>query len=311
MDDQRARKIGRMESSAAWLRVAAAVAGGLTTLLGLVVIVGWQTNNVTLVQVLPTFVPMQYNTALGFVMCGLGLLLIVFDRNRFAVPVGAIAALIGSATLLQYIFGLNFGIDQLFHDHDITVKTSHPGRMAPNTAVCFTLFGLAIIARATIRRSRVRSLTSVMLSSLALAFGTVALAGYLGGLETAYGWGWLTRMAIHTSFGFCVVSIGFLVFVWRDDLTPETLIPRWFPVTVFVGICTAAICSWQAIQAEQKVAETTLELVEGMQFDKGYLSPYMVTDKESLTAELDPQHGSQVRGDFTGALWRNSGHILI
>ncbi|MBD3870382.1 MAG: response regulator [Acidobacteria bacterium] len=259
--DDGTRSSNRTTSVAAWLKGIAIGAGSLTTLLGIVVIIGWQTNNVTLVQVLPTFVPMQYNTALGFVMCGLGLLLVIFDRDRFAVPVGALAALIGCATLLQYIFGLNFGIDQLFHDHNITVKTSHPGRMAPNTAVCFTLVGLAIIARATLRRPRVRSSTSVLLSSLALAFGTVALAGYLGGLETAYGWGWLTRMAIHTSFGFCVVSIGFLVFVWRDDLTPETLIPRWFPVTVFFGICTASICSWQAIQAEQKVAETTLELV--------------------------------------------------
>jgi len=260
MSDQGTRKIDRTASAGARLRAFAVAAGGFTTLLGVIVIVGWQTNNVTLVQVLPTFVPMQYNTALGFVLCGLGLLFTVYERPRFAVPVGVLAATIGVTTLLQYIFGFNFGIDQLFHDHDITVKTSHPGRMAPNTAVCFSLVGLAIVARALFRRPRFRSLMAVLLSSLALAFGTVALAGYLGGLETAYGWGWLTRMAIHTSVGFTVVGLGFLATVWRDDLTPETLVPRWFPITVFVATCTAAVCLWQAIEAERAAALATSTL---------------------------------------------------
>jgi len=245
---------------ASWLNATAIGAGVLTTLLGLVVIVGWQTNNVTLIQVLPTFVPMQYNTALGFVLCGIGLLLGIFGKTRFAVVTGGLATTIGIATLLQYIFGFNFGIDQLFHDHDITVKTSHPGRMAPNTALCFTLVGSAIAARATIRRPGTRSLVSVLLSSLALAFGVVALSGYLAGLETAYGWGWLTRMAIHTSAGFTVVAIGFLAAVWRDDLTSETLVPRWFPITVFVATCTAAVCLWQAIEAEHIAALSTSDL---------------------------------------------------
>jgi signal transduction histidine kinase/CheY-like chemotaxis protein len=223
--------------------------GAATLSLGVVVIFGWYTGNRTLVQVLPTFVPMQYNTALGFVLCGGSVVLLAMERGRAAALMGGLAALIGALTLVQYVAGVDLGIDELLMKHEVTVKTSNPGRMAPNTATCFVLMGLlAVLGPWRMARAR-RALAQVLLASLAFGLSAVALSGYATGLETAYGWGNLTRMAVHTGAGFVMASVGLLCLRWARDLG-ESRLPDWLPAPTGIAILTATLCFWQALEAE-------------------------------------------------------------
>ena len=237
---------------------AALVCGLLPTLLGGVVLAGWYLGNKTLIQVSPDFVPMQYNTALGFVVGGAGLLCTI-SSSRVAIRIfGAMAAAIGLLTLIQYVFGAELGIDQLFMEHYITVETSHPGRMAPNTALCFSLTGIALLIAGRAGETTWTWPAVAVLGSLVLGLGVVAFSGYAMRLETAYGWGNLTRMAVHTSAGFIVLGLGLFWHAWHKERASVADLPYWFPAPVGIVTLTITLSLWQALDREELASHLIL-----------------------------------------------------
>ncbi|MDP6954033.1 MAG: ATP-binding protein, partial [Alphaproteobacteria bacterium] len=225
--------------------------GALSALLGATVLVGWYAENLTLIQVSPMFVPMQYNTALCFLLCGAGLLFAVSDIPRASLVCGLIVAAIGLLTLGEYVFGTDLGIDQLLMEHYITVKTSHPGRMAPNTALCFSLTGFALSRFYSTTGRRKSPMANGLLGSAIVGLGLVALAGYAVRIETAYGWGELTRMAVHTAVGFVGLGVGLVCLAWHRDRHDYRQLRRWFPASAGLGVVTITICLWEAQYANR------------------------------------------------------------
>ncbi|MGH8069777.1 MAG: GAF domain-containing protein [Candidatus Entotheonellia bacterium] len=243
------------------LQLIAVIAGVAIAALGLVVMAGWHFHNVTLVQLDPTLAPMHYNAALSFVLCGTGLLALMCRRPRVAAACSAGACAIGFLTLLEYLLSVSLGIDQLFIKSSITVQTSHAGRMAPNTALCFTLAGAAlwVMSVSSARREQILMLTGP-LGSIVLALGLVSGIGYLTGLKT-YSWGYFTNMAAHTAVGCVMLGGGLIAFAWQMGATEQATAPQRF--AVLVGICglTVTLCLWQALIAhEHALVERTIEL---------------------------------------------------
>jgi hypothetical protein len=79
--------------------------GGIASILGALVLFGWYAHIPTLIQIHSSFVAMQYNTALGFLFCGIGLLAVNFSKFIIARITGIFLILLGGLTLVQYIFG--------------------------------------------------------------------------------------------------------------------------------------------------------------------------------------------------------------
>ncbi len=222
----------------------------LILLLGLVVIVGWFIGSVSLIQIDPQFVPMQFNTALGFVLISLAIMGLASNHQNLNRYIGIILILLGGLTLIQHMFGTNFFIDELFMKHYIMTGTSQAGRMAPNTALNFLLSGIAIFVISKSKIGLNHFLISSLLGSLITGLGTVAFLGYLSNIKTAYGWGKLTKMAIHTSIGFIVVGI-LLILVTRylSGRTKLKTPSLTLPLTLFLLGITITICFWQALYA--------------------------------------------------------------
>jgi signal transduction histidine kinase/sensor domain CHASE-containing protein/CheY-like chemotaxis protein len=238
-----------------------AVTAAITTAaFGLVVMAGWYLHHEILLQLYPSFAPVQYNAALSFVLSGTGLLALTFGWRRVAATCGAVSAVIGFLTFSQYLLGADLGIDQLFVTAFLTTPSSNLGRMAPNSAVCFMLAGAAILIMSVSMRRQQLFLVAGPLSAIVLALGLVSSIGYLSGVET-YRWGFFTSMTVYTAVGCLILGGGLIAFGWWAGTTAQSPAPQHFAMLVGIGGLTVTFCLWQALVThEQTLVKRTSEL---------------------------------------------------
>ena len=226
----------------------AAASGASVAALGGLVVAGWLTVAVALIQVLPGFPPMQYNTALGFMICGAALLSAALDLRRPTALLGGLSGTIGLATLAQHLLQTDLGIDQLLVETYIWTGVPDPGRMGPNSALCLTLIGAGLIALASRRGGSRHHVYSALLGAIVIALGTAALVGYAAGMPGAYGWGGHNPMAVHTAIGFTLLGGGIAGLAWNTAYHETGEAPAWLPVLAAAVVLTVTLCMWYALR---------------------------------------------------------------
>jgi sensor domain CHASE-containing protein len=235
-----------------WLRCFIAAVGCAITLFGALVLVGWHLHWVALIQLHPGYPPMQYNTALCFILAGLALIVWTSPGTAGTTPFfGGLLLLLGGLTLSEYVFHANLGIDQFFFHAYITTETTSPGRMSPVSACCFALVALALISLELPLLGRWRPLFIGSLASLVISITVMAILGYAIGLPGTYGWGQLTRIALHTASCLGMAGVALFVIAWHLGLRPGERSPKWLPVPIALGVLTGTLILFLALKARQ------------------------------------------------------------
>jgi PAS domain S-box-containing protein len=242
----------------------AAASGASVAVLGGLVVAGWLTVAVALIQILPGMPPMQYNTALGFMICGAALLAATLDLRRPTALLGGLAAVLGLATLFENLFRTNLGIDDFLVETYIFTGVSDPGRMAPNSALALSLVGLALLALAWRPVSRSRHRWPALLGAIVVALGTAALVGYAADVPQAYGWGDFNRMAFHTAIGFSMLGGGIVGLAWNNAQSESGETPDWLPGLSAIAVISVTLLMWYALIGGRESAVAPITLFTGL-----------------------------------------------
>lgn len=187
------------------------IAGAIVVMFfGFSVIIGWHAHIDSLIRYTPNTIAMVYNSAITFVASGACILALVYERRQIALILACLILSISSLAFAQHVFNIDLNIDQLLFNHYDYIDNKYPGRMAPNTALCFifTAVNLLILNFNKIARKFISFSISIGLVTFSLAL--VFFIGYITDLEHAYAWGDGRPVSTTAAVGFILLSLSLI-----------------------------------------------------------------------------------------------------
>lgn len=293
--------------------------------LGLAILVSWHAHFTPLLQLRPNFPAMQYNTALCILFSGAGLCAWNWRRPLLAQALGGLAALLAGLTLYEYLSGFDLHIDRLFFHPYITVQTSQPGRMAPASALCLFLIGLALFLAGLRAEIKWRAMAVGSMGSIAVTVCVVALLGYGIDLPGTYGWGQLTLIALHTACALSLLGAGIFMLAWNMEPKTDGVAPRWVPLPVGLAIIAASLVFFQALESRQnqQVAQAVKASSDGVASIVGIRTEARIHGLERMAKrwefagrpdeavwENDVKNYLNDSPDFQAIEWIDSSHVV-
>ena len=204
---------------------------------GLVSFAGWVADRPPLTDWYSDGISIQPNTTVATMLAGGALMLLAVGLRRVAIICGLVVAAIGSATLFQYLSGIDLHIDTLLMFGRQWGRTGvlFPGRMGPPGATSWTIIGVAIVIASSRSVTSALRATVPLLALMTTAISSLSLIGYLYGADTLYAVPTATVIALQTSTFILATSMGLML------ATPERSLTRLFTESGPAGVLVRRI----------------------------------------------------------------------
>jgi PAS domain S-box-containing protein len=182
----------------------------ISTIAGVLVIIGWLTGNQLLKGVLPGLPVMKFNTAVCFVLTGVSLYLITTKyKPSYYIQTGLSLIIIAivAITFVAPALGINTGIDEWFiKDTTPRVFVNRiPGRMAATTGFCFLLTSLSFIA-IPLAKKNIKIAAQYALHIVTL-ISFISILGYIYKMPDFYTLSFFSSMALNTAVLLFTLSV--------------------------------------------------------------------------------------------------------
>ena len=241
-------------------RVTQVIAGVTVALLGLTVMLGWHIENPTLVSIRPSFVPMVYNTALCFALCGAVLLCGAKGFRRVALAFSSVLLVIAALTAFEHATGFNFGIDELLVGYKSDFQMAHPGRMAFGTALGFIFSGAAFLLNLTEKGKHfggAQTFGAILIVSgipgaIVAIIGIAMFSDFWMKASSADNWGIFSAMAGHTAWGLICVGTGIIAWNWKEYKLRNDESLFWLPAVIGSGMVAITLTFALAFYTQQQ-----------------------------------------------------------
>lgn len=193
---------------------------------GLLVIVGWNSQNIRLTQVYSGWDPMAYDTALGLFLCGSGLAAASLGSWRVTLVASLLVAALAMLALVENLFRADLRVTEVL----VPIAwedAAFSGRMSQNAAGALFLTGLMLttIGYGLLQKVEGYAFASMMGLLVAL-FGLLSLMTYFSTTGVEATGGQLIVMTPPAALGFTVLGLAAATYRWPEDAEESVDITR-------------------------------------------------------------------------------------